>query len=301
LKRASFTRRPQRPQRPRGGNTRRQYSIQSTINRLKGLNDNQIQRKGKPSPALPNPWKELKLPPLPKLPSFNFGSAAPKKKVEKLPEYYDEYYYDYEPLPPPKPEKNRRNGNTGVFGGANPLALLVAPLAGIALLTAAAAVAINPVLVTVSLTGKRRRRSAATEEDEDVGKYNFDEGISPELEEKIHEMQVLEKFMSSIPENVNYQHQVLSMYLSCSGYTGLTNKCIDRVVCEYADSTSDISSEERDVISIVLYNIMTNEFVTEEYKDRLRGAAKQGRNNSGKCMVYECEELSRISENGLTL
>ena len=51
------------------------------------------------------------------------------------------------------------------------------------------------------------------------------EGISPELEEKIHEMQVrvsvtfsegsnagylqvLEKFMSSIPENTNYQQQV---------------------------------------------------------------------------------------------
>jgi hypothetical protein len=81
-----------------------------------------------------------------------------------------------------------------VLGGANPLALLVAPLAGIALLTAAAAVAINPVLVTVSLTGKRRKRSAdGSEEDDDddfSSKYNLDEGISPELEEKIHEMQV---------------------------------------------------------------------------------------------------------------
>lgn len=62
--------------------------------------------------------------------------------------------------------------------GANPLALLVAPLAGIALLTAAASVAISPVLFTVSLTGKRRKREAG------------DEGISPELEEKIHEMEV---------------------------------------------------------------------------------------------------------------
>ena len=61
-KRGSFSRRPQRP---RLDNTRRQYSIQSTINRLKGLKDNPIQRKGKPSISLPNPWKELKLPPLP--------------------------------------------------------------------------------------------------------------------------------------------------------------------------------------------------------------------------------------------
>ena len=108
-------------------------------------------------------------------------------------------------------------------GGANPLALLIAPLAGIALLTAAAAVAINPVLVTVSVTGKRRKRRDL---DTVIG---GGEGISPELEEKIHEMQVkcgqvvpvvtgsdgvlslfqvLEKFMSSVPENTNYQQQV---------------------------------------------------------------------------------------------
>lgn len=108
-------------------------------------------------------------------------------------------------------------------GGANPLALLIAPLAGIALLTAAAAVAINPVLVTVSVTGKRRKRRDL---DTVIG---GGEGISPELEEKIHEMQVkcghvvpvvtgsdgvlslfqvLEKFMSSVPENTNYQQEV---------------------------------------------------------------------------------------------
>ena len=66
-------------------------------------------------------------------------------------------------------------------GGANPLALLVAPLAGIALMTAAAAVAISPVLLTVSLTGKRRKRRDTEE---------MDEGISPQLEEKMHEIQV---------------------------------------------------------------------------------------------------------------
>ena len=69
-------------------------------------------------------------------------------------------------------------------GGANPLALLVAPLAGIALMTAAAAVAISPVLLTVSLTGKRRKRRDTPTES------SMDEGISPELEEKIHEIEV---------------------------------------------------------------------------------------------------------------
>ena len=56
----------------------------------------------------------------------------------------------------------------------------MAPLAAISLLAAAAAVAINPVLINVSLTGKRKKRSAAEEEEE----------WNPELREKMHELQV---------------------------------------------------------------------------------------------------------------
>ena len=55
----------------------------------------------------------------------------------------------------------------------------MAPLAAISLLAAAAAVAINPVLINVSLTGKRKKRSAAEEEE-----------WNPELREKMHELQV---------------------------------------------------------------------------------------------------------------
>lgn len=125
-----------------------------------------------------------------------------------------------------------------------------------------------------------------------------EEGISPELEEKIHEMQVLEKFMSSIPENTNYQQQVLSMYLSCSGYTEVTNSCLDRVVCEYANTENSVSDEERDVISIVLYNIMANEYVSGGYKERLRVAARAGR-NEGQCHMFECSSLNDMGSNGL--
>ena len=44
--------------------------------------------------------------------------------------------------------------------------------------------------------------------------------------------------------------QVLSMYLSCSGYEEITNACLDRVVCEYANEESEVEQEERDVISM---------------------------------------------------
>ena len=62
--------------------------------------------------------------------------------------------------------------------------------------------------------------------------------------------QVLEKFLGSIPENNRYQQQILSMYLSCSGYTEAQNKCLDRVVCDYSDGKSSIKTEEKDVISM---------------------------------------------------
>ena len=49
---------------------------------------------------------------------FLSPTATPSKKVAKVPDYYyDDYYYDYEPLPPPKFEKNRRQGSTNTAGG----------------------------------------------------------------------------------------------------------------------------------------------------------------------------------------
>lgn len=106
----------------------------------------------------------------------------------------------------------------------------------------------------------------------------------------MNEMHVLERFMSTIPDNMSYQQKVLSMYLSCSGYTEITNRCLDRMVCEYGNAESAVSQEERDVISIVLYNIMANDHVEEDFKDRLRMAARQGR-DTNTCSVYECEAL----------
>merc|ERR1711892_334222 len=231
------------------------YNIASTIKRLQDIKKSQLKRNGLPS--LPNPWERFNMYAPPKSSKTDSRKSAesrrskpkPKPKVTKpYTDHYDDYYYDdhyYDS------HKRQGYGAPAASGGANPLALLIA----------ATAVAINPVLVTVSVTGKRRRRRDL---DTVIGN---NQGITPELEEKIHEMQVLEKFMSSVPENTNYQQQVLSMYLSCSGYTEMTNHCLDRVVCEYANNNS-VKQEERDVISIVLYNIMANEYVSDGYKDR---------------------------------
>ena len=60
------------------------------------------------------------------------------------------------------------------------MALLIAPLVGISLLTAAVAVALNPVLVSVSLTGRRRKRS----------EMDLDDQLDPSVQQRVHEMKV---------------------------------------------------------------------------------------------------------------
>ena len=58
------------------------------------------------------------------------------------------------------------------------------------------------------------------------------------------------KAPSRQPAEVTKCSKVLSMYLSCSGYEEITNACLDRVVCEYANEESEVEQEERDVISM---------------------------------------------------
>jgi len=104
----------------------------------------------------------------------------------------------------------------------------------------------------------------------------------------------LEKFLASVPvdgSGSDYQQRIMAMYLSCSGYLQDTNQCLDRIFCEYGHADSDISAQERDVLSIVLYNIMANEFVSDDYKRRLRSAARIGRDFQ-RCSRFDCPELS---------
>ena len=64
-----------------------------------------------------------------------------------------------------------------------------------------------------------------------------------------------------MPKGTDYQEQIMSMYLSCSGYTQEDNFCLDRVFCEYGNEASGIAEEERDVLSMyrhVIYFILNN-------------------------------------------
>jgi len=148
---------------------------------------------------------------------------------------------------------------------------VVTPLATLSLLGAAAAMAANPILLTMAGLAERRRRRDAP---------------------PMHQIQVLEKYLSKVDDQETQQEKLMATYLSCSGFTSSSNFCLDRVICEYSIQTKRMDSLEKDVISIVLFNIMTNSHVSKEFKDRLRRAAKYGRSRS-RCSQYRCDQLAR--------
>ena len=83
----------------------------------------------------------------------------------------------------------------------------------------------------------------------DLFQMNGDQGLFTQYIGFLR-FQVLEKFLGSVPSQIKYQQQILSMYLSCSGYLEDSNQCLDRVVCEYSDKTSSLQEDERDVVAM---------------------------------------------------
>ena len=73
----------------------------------------------------------------------------------------------------------------------------MAPLAGIALLSAAAAVALNPVLVSISVTG-RKKRSVVDERTQE-----YLDALPAEVTEQMEELKVSLRGHSKLA-NVNY-------------------------------------------------------------------------------------------------
>eukprot|EP00095_Tigriopus_kingsejongensis_P008448 maker-scaffold1530_size37188-snap-gene-0.7 protein:Tk08448 transcript:maker-scaffold1530_size37188-snap-gene-0.7-mRNA-1 annotation:"hypothetical protein DAPPUDRAFT_96721" len=202
--------------------------------------------------------------------------------------YYDDndYYNDY--------EESRRQGYSnghddgGSDNGINPLALLVAPLAGIALLSAAAAVALNPFLVQISVS-KRRRRSLLERPTSDVA-------------HQLQELQILEEYLGNVPQETSYQSKLMASYLTCSGFTSSSNFCMDRVFCEYGSTQSSLGSRDRNVIAIILYNIMSNTQIDQSFKDRLKTAAQFGRDGSNSCRnLYQCQQVDNAADPILAL
>jgi len=193
--------------------------------------------------------------------------------------WYDDYSYyddDYQPE-----VQDKTIGIAAEAAGINPLAALIAPLAGLALLGAAAAVSINPVLVQLAVVSSGRRRKKRDITNPEINSLAEDQ--------KLTEIGVLERFLAT---ETNFDEQAQNMvarYVECSGLQ--ENKCLERLVCIYATSEETVSPKEKEVISIILYQLMSNKYMKNETKTRMRHAGQLSKFLGGHCKKYYCPTL----------
>ena len=100
----------------------------------------------------------------------------------------------------------------------NPLAAMVAPLAALALIAAASAVSVNPMLMSIATISRSRRHSGA------VGRQ----------ERGLRQMRTLDTFLSSLPgSSADIGDRLTLTYLECGDLVSPSNHCLERVVCLY--------------------------------------------------------------------
>lgn len=121
---------------------------------------------------------------------------SPVEEREAREDWYDDYYYEDDPYYVHSLD-NRQD-----TASINPLAAIIAPLAGLALLAAAAAVAVNPILIElVTITGRKKRGA----------------GLDKDMERNLHQLNVLEKFLAKVPGEKAGTEKLMAQYIGCSG------------------------------------------------------------------------------------
>jgi len=216
-------------------------------------------------------------------------------------QYEDDYNEDY--------DKSGSSGGGG-GGGLSPLAALIAPLAALALLGAASLISLSPTLLQIAvIQGKRRRRRRRkrwADHEEEGHEYQG-------TEDKLYdEMELFENFFAKQPQETirNQTQELFANYIQCSGLSSGVdtknniNQCLEHLVCLYANphatvpfTNQPVEKAEKDVISIILFNLLSNNFIDEHTKSRVRVAARQSRSvlesssehqAAAWCSVYKC-------------
>jgi len=212
--------------------------------------------------------------------SYNdyYFSPSPLRRLGQTDDYY--YYYADEYYPYIEARNERQQ--TGRNGAINPLAALVAPLAALALIAVASTASVNPMLLSIATISRNRRHTSSSTE-------------TIKIQKEVRQVRVLERFLSSLPGRAETADKLMMSYLECSGLVSSENHCLEQMVCQYSRNQDEprknliLNDEDRDVISIVLYNLMSNKLVSKSIKSRLRSAAKSGRDRGRDgCHQFIC-------------
>ncbi|XP_067127517.1 uncharacterized protein [Centruroides vittatus] len=179
------------------------------------------------------------------------------------------------------------------------LLAFLAPIAAIPIITGATLTglaAILPVMTSQNrpITMGRRKR--------DVEHILFltltqaaNRTVKRDARRNFQDLDVIQKYLRQVKPHDDYNEEVLATYLGCSGMLDSNNHCLEKLVCQFSDNTSSMSQLEKDVSSLIIYTILNNRFISDDFKNRMKKAALTGRDHPGKCRRYYC---TRTSYNG---
>ncbi|CAG2116086.1 unnamed protein product, partial [Medioppia subpectinata] len=97
----------------------------------------------------------------------------------------------------------------------------------------------------------------------------------------IQDLDVIQKYLNSMGRP-DYNDEIIATYLSCNGMLSDSNQCLERLTCQYSDTTGPLKPMEKDVSSLVIYSLLKNEHIDNGFKSRLQRAAFYGKDNPGK-------------------
>ena len=109
---------------------------------------------------------------------------------------------------------------------------------------AAAAVAVNPILLQLAVISNGRRRR-------EVGEEVVKQG-DMDIKRRVKQLRVLEKFLSSMPGKFSQSDRLTADYLRCSGLSKDDDHCLEQLVCTYGQppASGTLTGMERDVVSM---------------------------------------------------
>ncbi|XP_054723720.1 uncharacterized protein LOC129233767 [Uloborus diversus] len=173
----------------------------------------------------------------------------------------------------------------------------LAPLATIPIIASAALsslAAILPTLTTEGMVKGRSRRDAVLETLGSMKTFNnpdwklYTNQSSHPTKRDIRDLDVIQKYLQQMSHKEDHNDEIMASYLKCSGMLSTHNHCLERLVCQFSDESARMKSLEKEVSSLIIYTILNNRFIPEEFKERLRKSALFGRGNNGRCGTFFC-------------
>lgn len=68
---------------------------------------------------------------------------------------------------------------------------------------------------------------------------------------EIQELDIIQKYLNTMGRP-DYNDEIIATYLSCNGMLSASNQCLERLTCQFSDTSSGLKQLEKDVSSLLV-------------------------------------------------